>query len=599
MGEPNQTNVRPQQGTTKPATTCPIQVEKPCDVDTLGITVTAFDDDAKGVGAQTGARKQIPMYLHTTEKLRGKKVVDAKGQEVREDFLGAYDLVIEAIADYNSAETPRNYSDPSDLVTIDKVQAGYTTPDCPQDSHALLKMVAKTGAPEIPSKEIVLHREGVNNLKIEGKKFLAPNMHYDVAAMGTGPFVVFEWILSLWACNQPKEIEIFAMGCGHRAKGDTRAVNHDLRALVRIHRRDKWTIGVKIPPLGSYKDELKPDGSRENTLTYGLPGAARTQVKTEKDYSSGGLQSNPKGTRDLVERQVTLSTGGDGKQTGVERINRFGDAERGKRTNYKTLNDRLSRMNGFDVAIARNDREIGLEDLIGQSKAIAQGAKVAYQNRGLALQQLKKSVQNFAAAISTIQDLFSKVPKLGFYFEFSLSVFAGSIVFEWAPAYQGGPLSGRYYPVGTEFKFKIAMEIINLSLTLGFGIKCYAAGTGFKASIEGILKFKIAIEKEFAGDDDQRKKLEVVGVCDGSLQPILHVSILGWTVTEAKAAVSSGLEFKGYFMIDKKAGQFGLKGVVKSKPVVLTASFYTGWWGGTKVMDPYTLLNGAVIYTFK
>jgi len=368
-------------------------------------------------------------------------------------------------------------------------------------------------------------------------------------------------------------------------------------ALVRIHRRDKWAIGVKIPPLGSYKDELKPDGARESTMTYGLPGLRR-ETKTERNYNDGGLGSNPKGTRDLVERQVTLSTTGDGRQQTTERINRFGNAERGKRFGSKELKERLSKVNGFDVALSRNDREIGLEELITNSRELLEGAKVAYEHRGLALQQLKKSVQNFAAAIGAIQDLFSKVPKMGFYFEFKLSVFAGSLVFEWAPAYR--PLSGgRYYPVETEYKFKIAMEIINLQLTLGFGIKCYAAGTGFKASIEGILKFKIAVEKEFAGDDSQRAKIEVIGTCDGALQPILHVSILGWTVTEAKAAVQSGLEFKGYLAISKAAGEFGLKGVVKSKPVILTASFYTGWWGGTKTMDPYTLLNGAVIYTFK
>ncbi|NUP05596.1 MAG: hypothetical protein HOW73_06000 [Polyangiaceae bacterium] len=599
MGGATQPNTHSQGNTAQAKTQCPLAEAKPCAVDALSITVQAYDDDSKGETAKTGARKKIPMYLTTTKPLRGHPVKDAKGREVREDFLGTYDLVFETIADYNSSETPKGLGDPEDCVTLDKVHASFTTPDCPRDEHALLKIVAKTAAPELPKKAIILQRQGVANLiHAEDKRFLAPNLAFDAGSVGTGPFVVFEWILSLWLATKPKEIEIYALGCGKREKGDARSANHDLRALLRIHRRDKWTIAVKIPALGSYKNAGKPDGSRESTLAYGVPGA-RTEVKREVNRNAGGLQTNSVGTRDLVERQVTMSQHRAGNYQGVERINRFGDADRGRRLNYKTVNERLSKAHGFDVAIARNDREIGLEDLIDKSKSIGQGAAAAYQNRGLALQQLKQSVQNFAAAISTIQDLFKKLPKAGWYFEFGLSVFAGSVVFEWAPAYQQGPLGGRYYPVGTEFKFKIAMEILNLSLTLGFGIQCYAAGTGFRATIDGTVKFKIAIEKEFAGDDEQRRKLEVIGVCDGALTPQLHVSVLGWTVAEAKASLSSGLEYKGYFVIDKKANQFGLKGVVKSKPVVLTASFYAGWWSGTKQMDPYTILQGATIYTFK
>lgn len=592
-----QTGAQAQQNTAKPCATCPADQEKPCDVDGLSITIKAFDED-DAHGAATGKRKPVPMYLQALKKMRGTPVKDKKGRVVNEPFLAAYDLVFEAIADYSSAETPKNYSDPEDLVIIEKIHASFTSPNCPKDQHAFLRIVPKTAAKELPKEGITLVRSGVNNLQItEDKKFLAPSMHYDMAAMGTGPFVVFEWIISLWLATKPKEIEIIADGCGKRAKDDKRPVNDHLKALVRIHRRDTWVIGVKIPPLGSYKDELKTDGSREKTLTYGPPGA-RQQVTTTSNGKTGNIGTNGPGTRELVERQVRLSATG-GSQQDRMRIKSLGYKPGAYRIKFKDVEDRLSRASGFDVFIARNDREIGLEDLIPQTREAVQGARAAYQNRGLALKQVKESVKSFASAIETIKSLFDAVPKWGFYFTFDMKVFAGSVIFEWGPGY-GEKLGERYYPVDTQYKFKIAMDIVNVTLTVGFGVQCMAKGTGFKAVIEGSLTFKIGLNYAFNGQDDDRKVIGVQGSCDGKLNPLLEVKVLGWTVTKAEAAVTSGLYLRGgQFVIDKKANKFGLHGTICSRPVVLTAEFRTGFWGVKKTMDPKTILRGSAIYTFK
>ena len=105
-------NTTPQNNTAKPTQCCPLAEEKPCDVDALSVTVKAFDDDNKGVGAQTGGRKPVDMYLQTTKKLRGQPVKDAKGKVFKDDFLGVYDLVFETIADY--AEGTKSHSDQED-----------------------------------------------------------------------------------------------------------------------------------------------------------------------------------------------------------------------------------------------------------------------------------------------------------------------------------------------------------------------------------------------------------------------------------------------------------------------------------------------------
>lgn len=596
----NQPSTQPRASTTQPTQCCPLKDAKPCAVDGLSVSVVAFDDDDATLG-EGGKRKKISMYLQALKKLRDVEVKGKDGKPIKKDFLGAYDLVFEAIADYNSVETPRGYGNAEDLVTIENVHASFTTPDCPRDEHALLKMVAKTACPEIKQKEIILHREGVNNLKIpEDKKFLAPGNMFDLGTLGAGPFVVFEWITTLWNSTKPKEIEIIAFGCGRRAKDDTRPATTELKALVRIHRRDNFVIGVKIPPLGSYKTEHKTDGSSESTLAYGVPGM-RNETKTETNRNAGGLSTNSKGTRDLVEKQVSLSQRGPGTEKGEERINRFGDAERGRRFRSKQVDERLSKVHGFDVVIARNDREIGLEDLISSSREIGQGAKKAYQNRGLALQQLKQSVSSFAAAIESIKDLWNKVPKWGFYFTFDLKVFAGTLSFEWGPGYVDGPLGGRYYPVATQYKGKIAMEIVNLTLTLGFGFSFQAGGkTGIKASIEGTLTFKAAVNKTFSGNEEEGKYINIESECTGKLGPIFEVQILGWTLTRAEASVSSGLQLKGgALIIDKKTNKLGFRGTIISKPVVCTASFRGPFFWQKYEMEPKVLLESANIYQFK
>ena len=595
---------QPQKQATQAKCDCPLAVHKPCDVDTLNIQFehSVDDPDAPPDPATTaGSLPKKMEFAQAINRLRHNKVMIGN-EPARDPALGAYDLVIETIADYNAAETPKSASfhDPGDIVTLKAIHAGFNTPDCPRDEHALLTVTAKTKAPEF--KPLVIKRQGVSTIKHEqDHRLFGPTFLFDVHKMGSGAFVLFEWIISLFAASKPKEIEIVAQACGTRAKGATKPINRDIKALLRIHRRDKWTIGVKVPPLGQFKHEHRREADWNKpkqvftdprlTVTSGERriGTSGRAYETTVDVDRGaGISGNAYGT--LIGRRVERYSDQDGSAVRATRINRTGDIKFG----FKAVTDRLAKPSaGFELVFARNDREIGSKDLIE------------------AVQELKACVTNLALAMGAVKDLFKKVPQAGFKFEFSLSVLCGYAVVEWGPK-NAACIDKRYWPVYTQFKLKLAMEIVNMRLALSFGVDVTCGGerwkTGIVVKIEGSLAFKIAIDKEiraFQGPCPPKLKSKsppkfgVAGDCQGELTPYASAYLAGYTVTDARAALTSGLEFKGEFVYDLPNKNIGLKGELKSKSLVLTASFKAPGWSTPRAIDPIEILKATSIYTFK
>jgi hypothetical protein len=63
--------------------------------------------------------------------------------------------------------------------------------------------------------------------------------------------------------------------------------------------------------------------------------------------------------------------------------------------------------------------------------------------------------------------------------------------------------------------------------------------------------------------------------------------------------LTSGLEFKGEFVYDLPNKNIGLKGELKSKSLVLTASFKAPGWSTPRAIDPVEILKATSIHTFK
>ena len=253
---------------------------------------------------------------------------------------------------------------------------------------------------------------------------------------------------------------------------------------------------------------------------------------------------------------------------------------------FKQIKDQLATPStDFQLVFSRNDREIGGAELM------------------VAIRQLKENITKLSNAIAEIRNLFKKLPQAGFKFEFDLKVLTGYTVIEWGPK-NGKPVNDRYWPVYTQFKLKFLIEIVNMKLTLSFGIDVTTGGeswkTGLVVKIEGGIAFKIAIDKEFSGDDSAGPTaFGVAGECVANLTPYATAYAAGYVLADARAELSSGLEFKGQLIIDLPKKNFGLKGDIKSKSLVLTGSIKAPWWSSPRAMDPKEFLQGTTVYTFK
>jgi hypothetical protein len=611
----------PNQQATQAKAQCPYLVTKPCDVDTLNVQVIHKYD---GTGVDEPTERTI--FAQTLERKRNRKILVA-GKPARDPALGAYDLVIETIADFNSAETPRSFTapEPGDFVTINKVQAGFTAPDCQGDQHPWLSVVSKTAAGRDFKSPVVLHRAKVNNLAYDAPiKMYGATFDYDFAKMGVGWFVFFEWVISLFR-TPVKEIEIVAKGCGKREKGSTKAINKDLNALVRVYRRDKWLIGLKIPPFGKFNYTKEKTRGMVTGDTVQKTTKTVNQRVNEREVTgnvSGSTKTYDDGKKQIVEhhaeRQNYADARGDfGREFDVRRHTRSG---RQDKVNFEKLKSKLETpTSGLELVFARNDREIGTNELFDASKEAKQGGASAKQgvqqartglsnfNHADPISQIFMCVTTLSDAIASVKDFFRKLPQVGWKFEFDLKVLTGYVVCEWTPK-NAPSIDDRYWPVYKEFKFKIAMEVINLKLALSFGIDLSVGGdrwkTGLVAKIEGSIAFKLIVEKDLfvtQGPGPRRPdgpfKFPIVGDCLAALTPYATAYAAGYTVADARCEVNSGFEFKGEFVVDLPR-DLGLHGELKTKPLVFTASVSAGWWSSPRAIDPYTILPGTSLKKF-
>jgi len=637
---PTQTGNQVNSGVAK----CPYLQRKPCDVDKLMIHVTAFDDnftgEAKPGGAAPGVRKKLTLKVETTVNHRRykKAPTDPKGAKLHSvllprsaarragdavtnlshNQLGAdhparllqsYDLLIDAIADFPKIDKPGPGApewkksflsslkpDPMDLVEIVEVRAQFVdTQTCTDQVHSFLKIHAHD-APDFPQ-DVTLTIPGANNLKKQGIKLSAPSLPFH--DLPTSGFVLFELIKSLLHCTQPKRVEFTAMGCGKRKPGDPKekTPNFDMLGLLRIYRRDKWTIGVKIPPLGNYKDTREASkrgdlfgastGDRERKTEGGVAGGLIQRNTTDKVEGGNASRSDE---RWLANRGWSEETGNLGSNN--YRANRYSGSD-GRllddsgTTVLSNMNMRLSRASGFAFVVAHNDRELNVGEFV---------------------EKFKKWLETFAKIVTDFQKLFKMIPKVGWTFDFTIAVFEGWVGLEWAPAYvdDGKPIyDGRYCAVEYQWKGRIELTVIDLKVAVGFGIQVeLAGGLGeLVCKVEGSLSFKAKVAHDINMDLFKPKERFDVECSGGpELTAKANVTVLGYTLIGGQLSVGGGLELKGCVEIEWSTKTFGLKGELKRKPILLTGSIqYPTWWGGTrtrKIDPPIEIIGEGLITTF-
>jgi len=561
---------QPQKPVDKPTQQCPLLAEKPCDVDKLKLEVETESDGTK--------------KLDTTKIKRQDAVSGVKSKTVL-SLLAQYDLIIDVIAGYPCREDP--HPPPVKI----SGEAEYHGKKCATQTHPLMIMTPGTKAAELPPEGI-----HVKAPKIGPKEFLAEPINADFGVAGTGIGVLFGIIKSIWPTAHPKKIEVRAESCGIRARGDGGQQRRNLLGLVRIFRKDTFAIGIKLPPLGSYKHE------RGGTVT----GEREFEKKTEMQGGFGYAKkstSSKEGEGGNYEYNETRWRGGHGtsstygQQTENGHTTQTSTYQNSHSSGFKSTGEdghwnsevmkELERQGPIALVIKRNDREFEKE-LLGGGEHTSLKEKV--------IDGLIKGIETIGKAIET----FNKMPQLGWKFEFSVSLFAGTITLQWGPKALPGPVSdGRYYPVGLKVVGNIAMDVIAIEASISFGVEARALGTGIVAKIEGKLSLKVAVECEIALEE-WKPKTEVALKPEASFtgSAIGYASVVGYSLIDARLSCKVAITMDdGKLEIEPEHG-IVLKGTLKREPIQLKGYIKVPIWGLKKIDPPVMLCEGAVLHKF-
>lgn len=555
----------PQAQVNKPVQGCPLQAEKPCDVDKLTLEVE--------VG-------EVKKKLEAKKIRRYDKVTDVKNAQVLQ-LLTRYDLIIDVLAEYPSRENGA----PKGKAKI-LARSEYHGRKCATQTHPLMIMHPGSDVPELGPAGIT-----VKAAQVGPKEFYAQTWKADFGFASKGLGALFEIIKSFWPFASPKLVEVRAESCGIRARGDGQQQRRNLSGLVRIYRKDKYTVAIKLPPLGSYSHERsgkvtgKPSYETKSEYSAGF-GYARGETTTKTgqgSYEYGTTRwRGTQGTSTEVGHEVK-----DGKTTSTLTQRQHGSTG-SKATNEDgkisvEVEKELQKQGPVAIVIKRNDRDFEKELFGTEKKSL----------KDMLVDGLIKGVETIAKGIET----FNKVPQLGWKFEFSISFFAGTISVDVFRKELPAPKAdGRYYGLGYKVAGKINMEVISLEASLSFGVDVKALGTGLVAKIEGKITLKVEVEASFEVDEG-KPKAEVGLTPEASFKgtATAQASVFGWSILDAKVSAKVAITMDdGKIEIEDHKG-LTLKGTLKRKKVELTGHIKGPGMRLPKAIDPPIELCGEKI----
>jgi len=614
-------------------TTCPLLAEKPCDVDFFELEVEFESRPEKGEKEGKSITRKLPTQVVKRRQIQRSTVQSGRTRRTRtvlpyptlsyhvNDLLTKWDFVIEALADYpvakSAADLKALVSGGGEKTAKKKAKisakAKFTGLKCERHEHGLLHIKQLSGGGNFDKTSLKVDVADNSLGPFEFAAIPFPVLDGPYADTDTDGEVqggasasvtfIFEFFKSLFNSMTPKEVGIVAQACGKRAKGDAKVPNHDLRGLVRIFRKDVWTIGLKIPALGEMKAESSAHrelltGAKEGKFSSegrlggsssGVTGTTTrnangvTSTELEREQRSGGQSSSFKQTRTNYGGAITR-IGSESKYSDRDGSEMHGYTKGGAiygRPTRELVEERLKHTTGFDLTIARNGQEVSL---------------------GGAFKKIKKAVEMFAKTLAEIQDLFKKAPQVGWKITFEISAFEGTIIAEIGPKPEAPIADGRYYPVNYVTEFKIDLEIIKASFSVSFGLEAMALDTGLVLKVQGTVSISVKVAVNVTLDliTKPEKELEVEGKYTGELKVVGYVSLVGKTVAGGELSISAGFEFAdGKLIIDVVKPSFDLKGKLRTQPVKVSGWIKVPWWWDKKIDPPIELLAGHDIYTFK
>jgi hypothetical protein len=559
---------QPQKQVAKPTQDCPLKAEKPCDVDKIKLKVEVGETPAK--------------KLEAKKVRRGDPHPDVTDKDITALLL-RYDLIIDVAADYPTRENAY----PKVKAKIE-LEAEYHGSKCATQTHPRIWMTPGGEAAELPPGGIV-----VKDTKIGPKEFVAPPFKSDFGFASAGIMALIEAIKAILPFREPKMVEVRADSCGIRARGDGGSRRVNLIALVRIYRNDTWSIGVKLPPLGSYKHE------RSGTVT----GEREQERKTETSSLFGRNKSSTssKTSADGYEYTTEQKHGGQATKESFSRKEEGGHVTqehswqsrtsqgfkaKGEDGHFETeVMKELEKQGPVALVISRNGRDFEKE-IFGEKKTFKQ--KI--------LDGLVKGCEAIAKGIET----FNKIPQFGWKFEFSLSFFAGTIALEVSPLTKPKPLAdNRYLALGWKVVGKIAMKIIALEASLSFGVDAKAFGTGAVIKIEGKIGLECSVETEIKIDEGKPKvEVALKPEASVSIKAMAQASFLGKSLTDAAISCKVAITLdEGKLEFETKHG-IVLKGTLKREKIEIKGHIKVPIWGLHVIDPPIKIADEKIIHKF-
>jgi len=529
----------------------------PCDVLKLYVKAEVADAD----GDKT-------LQLQTTKIRAGTPVRGPFWTDAREK-LKSYDLVMEMHAGYSAGPSEHAF-DKAVNITVRALHAGK----CGKKRHPVVTAATMNWRPGI----VAVNAKGKTSLEVKDVRALGGGTSGSGAPKGFA--ALFDALSSILQMGlRPHEIAITAQGCGVREKGKG-AKNRQLRALLRIYRRDIWTIGVKVGALelGADLQASKKGSVKEGKATTTASGPRGSKTKT---WSQGHLgkrkftkyaEETKQGKK--VSKYSSSTLEGGARQQKLQ----FGDA-RGHRlvtTRRRQVLSAMAKLDAEPGSMLMLDRN-GVDYAEACQIKIGRGQKIPI---GVIFQ---RCIKNATRAIQAIKTLFKSSPKWGLFFKADAGFFDGAFVMQFGPCIEPSALDERYWPLTFPAVVGAQMTLVRVSLSVGAGMEFINDAAEFSLTLTGTIELKVPVSFTVTIGVPRENPVTI------GLSPTAGVNIkiqavatvLGVTLGNVYAMFTTGLNMtNGQFVIDPKRGNLKLTGDIKTDPgvIVVHASMGLGSW---------------------
>jgi hypothetical protein len=567
---------------------CPYKAKPPCDVTKLVVTatVTAKPPVVRQLAVTDHAFSGVPRFdinhpLDSGERTAaaGMKVIATLAEAADYDpdvpvLLNRYDLVIDTIADYVSTDMPT----PVQRVEVATSHELEREP-CPAQRHPWMSSnVVHTSDPEdrgalVKAKQLPMHEYVAQSSAAD--RFTPTG---DISAF----FSVFSSMLTLF--EPPKHIEILADSCGARASG---APNIHLLGLVRVFRNDSWLIKLTIPPL------FKAIEERAKTLNLQTHKLDASQSSSQQSGNSGKTFTHTTSKDPLAPGVNVVTT----QETGAKVVH--GQASTHSLTTKQLGDEKAFGLYTNVAGVGEDFKSDGISMTDLKDPVIPEGFNIVVQHntRNADIRKLILAINGivaFARKAKSWMDVLKVVPQLGWKVTATINVMQGNITAHWYPSMEPKIVAGgRYYPVKWRFSLDFQVILFDFSFILSFGFEVIVGPkelqTGAAVKVDGTVGLTVPLKESISV---LKTEITLTPTATCSLTPQAYVTVLGWTVFDARIGVKGGLEMPdGKIIVDHG---IRLQGTLRRSKVGVAGSI-TGPYG-----DPYgwteTLLQDSDLY---